>query len=514
MSTAQDQSVDELITQYKELHTEFVDRAKANDETWLEDAIEAFLGLEVTQAQREICRSVVNNPKTLVITANGLGKSYILAAITIVWLLVKYPAVSFATSGTEKKMRRTYCKPIENLHRNAPVPLPGTYKSRPERIEFDGNPEHYFEATSPQDAGELEGVHGAYTLAIIEEADKKDVDGEVIDAMDSLITDQQDRTIAIANPPEDESNSVYDLIQDPTWNNVRFSSFDSHNVQVELGHTEGEKIDGLATLYKIKQDWESFNQTEWPGVEEAKNAHIEDSEYYRENLDTRWLRRRIGVMPGEDASVHRPFSVSNVEGGFDPSVTLEGEPTGLSLDVARMGGDSNALGATDGDVVSIVDDWKGVDHNQNEANVKGNMGNLWDATFAIDANGEGSGLADRIANWYPNVHRFDAGGEADEGTEFYDCWAEGLYLLGQFLKDGGSFNDRRLREELLAAARVVEFEEKYYASRDSTVLKATPKSDVKDQLGRSPDYLDAAYMSVWAEEAQASGGNFMATQYY
>lgn len=504
MSTTEDPSVDELLVEYKELHTEFVERAKANDEAWLEDAIEAFLGLTVTEAQREICRSVVNNPKTLVITANGLGKSYILAAITIVWLLVKYPAVSFATSGTEKKMRRTYCKPIENLHRNAPVPLPGTYKSRPERIEFDGNPEHFFEATSPQDAGELEGVHGAYTLAILEEADKKDVDSEVIDSMDSLITDEQDRSIAIANPPEDESNSVYDLMQDPTWNEVRFTSFDSHNVQVELGNVEGEKIDGLASLYKIKQDWESFNQMEWAGVEVARNAHIEDSEHYREGLDTRWLRRRIGVMPGEDASVHRPFSVSDVEEAFDPSATREGTPGGLALDVARMGGDSNALSGVFGDTISVIDNWKGADHNQNESNVRSALGDGWDAPFAIDAQGEGSGLADRVSNWYPNVTRFNAGGEASEETEYYDCWAEGLYLLGQFFKEGGTFSDRRLREELLAAARTVEFEEKYYASRDSTVLKATSKSDVKDQLGRSPDVLDAAYMSVWARENAVS----------
>jgi len=192
----------------------YAQRADAGDETWIEDAIEDYLGLRLGIAQRKICRAVAQNHQVLVVSANSLGKSYILAAITIVWLLCRYPAVSFATSGTERKMKRTYCKPVESLHGGARIPLPGEYKSRPERIEFEDDPEHFFEASSPRDAGELEGVHAAYTLAIIEEADKSAVDEDVIEAMRSLASDDRDRLIAIANPPEDETNSIYPLMDD------------------------------------------------------------------------------------------------------------------------------------------------------------------------------------------------------------------------------------------------------------------------------------------------------------
>lgn len=111
---------------------------------------------------------------------------------------------------------------------------------------------------------------------------------------------------------------------------------------------------------------------------------------------------------------------------------------------------------------------------------------------------------------FPQVIRFNAGGEPLDKTEFYDRWAEGLHLLGQWLRDGGSIDDRRLREELLIAARVVEFEERHLASRGANgadVLKATSKDVIKDRLDRSPDHLDAAMMAAWGAEVGRLSNN-------
>ncbi|UPM45350.1 hypothetical protein [Halocatena salina] len=208
--------------------------------------------------------------------------------ITNIWLCCLYPAVAFAMSGTEKKMRRTYCRPVEFLHDNARIPLPGTNKKQPDRIDVDSDLEQYFEASSPKDAGELEGVHSAYTLAIIKEADKDDVDHDVIGAMESLVINERDRIIAIANPPDNEINVVYDLMYDPE-----------------------REIDGLATLHKIKKDWRRYNALEWPGVEAARNSYGQDG------LDERWYKRGLGKIPPDTASVHRPFSPTHVEDAFD-----------------------------------------------------------------------------------------------------------------------------------------------------------------------------------------------------
>jgi len=490
-----------LLAQFRKEYADLVERAKRDDPTWLEDAVETLLGLTVTDAQRRICRGIVENHKLLVVTANGLGKSYILAAVTIVWELVKYPAVAFATSGTEKKMKRTYCKPIKNLHEHGRFGknLPGTYKHTPERIEFEANPEHFFEATSPEDAGELEGVHAAYTLSIIEEADKKDVDAEVVDAMDSLASDEQDRVVAIANPPETESNVVHDLDEnDDTWEVLRFSSFESHNVQVKLGEINGEKIDGLATLWKIKQDWQSFNGLEWPGVDAARASHTDTS------LDKRWFRRRLGRMPPAGASANRPFYTAQVKTAYQReslSLAANAMPQGLGMDVARKGGDRNVIAGKfptpNGPEVHVLDDWDGQDHNVGEQNVRNALDDGWSARFPIDADAEVSGLADRVDTFYPR-ERFSNGENAVQDQKYKDKWSEALALFGKFLQNGGAFSHPKLREEALAAARAIEFREKWYSSREAEVYKATSKDTIKEVLDRSPDYLDAAIMACWA----------------
>lgn len=507
----------------------YVDRADAGDVTWLEDAIEDYLGLTVTGPQREICRSVAANHQTLVITANGLGKSYILAAITIVWITVRYPAVSFATSGTERKMKRTYCKPVENLHDNARIPLPGEYKSRPERIEIDGEPEHFFEAASPKDAGELEGVHSSYTLAIIEEADKDDVDEEVLEAMDSLAVDKQDRTIAIANPPKDETNSIYPLIDDPEWNVLEFSSFDSHNVQVEMGTADGEMVDGLATAFKIEKDWKKYNKEPWPGLEEARRVSapkldedgspsfasdptLRDNPDFREDLDVRWYRRRAGITPPGGAGVPRPIELSAVEAAWERAqqrrrvLVPTDSPEATGIDVARSGGDTTPAASVYGDIMLILHEGRGDDHTVQEDELRDVYDDCEPHPMAIDAVGEGSGLADRLCLAYPDMMRYNAGSVPEDDTEYANCWTEGLALLGKWLEAGGVIFDRTLYEQLAVAARVVEYDTTHIASRGTNgedVFRATPKDKVKERLGHSPDYLDAAQMALWARDSGA-----------
>jgi len=285
----------------------FAARADRDDETWIEDWIEAYLGLTLGPKQREICRSVATNERTAVIGANGTGKTYITGAIVLAWQNVRYPAISFGTSGTGKKLYRTLCRPIDKLHGSAldGVGLPGTFKQQPPRIDYD-DPEHYFEAATPSDAGELEGAHEEYTLAIIEEADKDDVTAETVDAMRSLIPDyEKGRLLAVGNPPVDEANAFAQITRDDSpWHVIRVSSFDSWNVLVETGQRDGERIGGMATVSKLRGDWEDYHDEAWPGVEQARDWSDPDHEDYRGDLDGRWYRRRAAIMPPDTSQVH------------------------------------------------------------------------------------------------------------------------------------------------------------------------------------------------------------------
>lgn len=491
----------------------FAERADAGDETWIEDAIQAYLGLTLGPKQRAICRSVVTNEQTAVVGANGTGKTYITGAIALVWQTVRYPAITFGTSGTGKKLYRTLCRPIDKLHGAAldGAGLPGEFKRQPPRIDYD-DPEHYFEAATPKDAGELEGAHSAYTLAIIEETDKEDVTAETVDAMRSLIPEwETSRMLAVGNPPRDEVNVFADLINDrSSWNVIRVSSFDSWNVLVETGQREGEPIDGMASLSTLRKDWADYHDEAWPGVEQAQAWSDPDNEAFREGLDERWYRRRAGIMPPGDSTTHQPIDPDLVDAAYDPTATPQREaPTDLGVDVARSGDDTVAVGTHDLDLKVHYEE-QGTDHTEQEQELAELIREWPTPGIAVDAVGEGSGLADGLHDRFGTVARFKSQSVAIAETEYDDCWAEALGLFGEYLEAGGTIANKDLYEQAKVAARIVAWKERHIGSRGTDgadVLAATAtKEDVKDRLGRSPDHLDAALMAVWMKEVEQSGG--------
>ena len=488
------------------------------------DWIEDYLGVGLTDKQKEIVREVHENQRTIIVGANGFGKSFTMVCLSLAFLFVNFPASVLSTSGTYGKLRRTYCKPLQKLH-DQTWGIPGRYLQYPPRIVIDGYPDVFLEASAPRDAGELEGVHNKHTLGIVEEADKKAVDEEVMSSMESLMTDEHDRIVVIANPPKDEANVVADLMDDPSWRTLRYSSFDSHNVQVEMNHDDpyetdefgdpimndrtghyqlkpevtGQMKDGLVRLSQVRADWESWNGSEWPGTEKAMNSEEMD------NLSRAWYIRRLGVMPPITADVHRPFDLEDVKAAYARSpVRRRATPTGLGLDVARGTGDYNALAAVYDREIEILDFWHGTDHIENEEKVRELINPSWSCPFAVDSVGVGDGLSDRISTFYPNRVRFNAGANGAEPARFSNMWSEGMWWTGEVLRDGGSFGHSRLREEMLAAARSLTFNEKYRGKYDSTVLNLDSKAKVKDRLGRSPDILDAGYMAVWASQCGRS----------
>jgi hypothetical protein len=492
------------------------------------DWIDDYLGITLTEPQKKIVHSIMDNQRTLIVAGNGFGKSYCLAAFSLAFLMVNYPTSIMVTSGTYNKLMRTFCRPIEKMHQDAEG-LPGRYlRSKPTGIVFRDNPDHFLEAASPRDPGELEGVHNKHTLGVVEEADKSAVGEGIFDSLESLLTDDNDKLVAVANPPKDENNVVYDLMKDDAWKVLQFSSFDSYNVRLERNHddpyqrdedgdviedksgypklkseVEDKIISELVTLKQIRNDWISWNDRPWPGIDEAEASSSMDG------LDIRWYRRRLGVISPASAQVLRPFTVEDVEEAFnrDPAQTTI-TPDGLGWDVVRGSGktgDFNAFCGIFGRDLLVLNYWRGDGgHIENEAIMKDELESSWSAPLAVDTVGVGSESGERINEFYPHVIRFNAGSGAEDHLTYTDKWTEGLCILGDILRDGAGFNHNKLREELLACARCVQLEEKYSSKYDTTRFTATQKTDLSQFLGRSPDLLDGMYQAVWASETSGS----------
>jgi len=357
------------------------------------------------------------------------------------------------------------------------------------------------EVVSPEDPGELEGVHNDYVLVVVDEADKKDVDLGTLDSMDSLISDGNDRMVVISNPPEDETNAVADMAEvGIEAKKLSFSTFDSHNVQLEAGRRDDEWIPGLTGLEKLKKKWEAHNGEAWPGYERARAMSLPSNEQFRKDLSTIWYRRFAGIMPPAGASKNRPIYLDHVnaayvetESALDTSKTRQG----TGIDVARSGDRTVQINERDG-VLEVVYSEPGTDHTVQFNTIWNNLEVEPDAWISIDAVGEGSGKADDTEKRFPDVDRFKAGENAAQSDQYKDRWTEGLCELGKWLEQGGEFCDTRLRNELQIAARELTLKERYIKSRDEQVYVADPKSKVKGRLGHSPDHLDAAIQAILA----------------
>lgn len=472
--------------------------ADATDETRYVRFAEEVLGLTVTDPQKRVLEALATHQRVFVQSGNGVGKSFIAGVANLAFLFGNPDSTNMATSGTYSVLSDVLWKPMRRLFKQAQrdYGLPGRPLENPPRLNVDD--EWYFKAVSPTYPDNLEGRHAGTMLVTIEEVDKPDITPEHFDSAGSMLTDDTDRFLAIANPPRDETNVAYQKAESDRWHTIQFSSFESHNVRVDAGELDAEKIPGLVDLKTVREDWENWNNEPWPGYETAKHAHEN-----RDDLDERWYRRRAGVMPPAGASAYRPFYLSDVGMAVDAiprTPDAHETPRGVGIDVARKGGDKTVVCRLFADHARF-DVWGQQDHNDNESDIRDVLARSQDTPpTAVDAVGEGSGLADRLQQAYPGVHRFKNGSkpDTDDGeSEYYDKWTEGLAALGDCF-DGLSIDqsgETQIREELFTAARVVEFEEKRRRSGD--VLRASPKSDVAERLGHSPDSLDALVMAAW-----------------
>jgi len=486
------------------------------------------LGYTLSDTQKGILRACLEHDRILVWSGNGTGKTAGVMMAAYWFTTTRYNTVGLVTSGNFPVLNDTSAPFLEAIHKRAIDRMPAlaaaaTWKNSPAQIDFDDAPEWFLRFRSPRNARNLEGRHGRRAFVVIDESDKDDVTEAHFSSATSTASGDTDIVVAIANPPQDKGSVAYQKWKSDRWHTIEFSSFDSHNVKREIGELpagdDRGHIPGLVELDLIIDDYEAWNGFDWPGVDEARSAVGRDEQGRRvalddhdRELDPRWYRKRLGVLPPSGSGVLRPFYERNIDDAVDRYRTavqrgrLPIRPGELPVqqlgnDIARDGGDRTILIGrySEPKVLDILVDQRPGDHERNfdiliDAEGKIDRPGPW----VIDAVGEGSALADRIRAQRPRVARFDGSENADEEDEYYNRATEAYVHLGQFLKGGGMIPPNTdLERELRMAARVMTLDERKL--RSGTTLKANGKDTLKkdDYLGRSPDLLDAAALACY-----------------
>lgn len=462
--------------------------------------IEEVLGVNLTQAQRTIVKSVEDNPKTAVVSGNGFGKSFTSACLGLAWMYCNEDAFGLITGGVNAQLKDGLWDDLCTLQRSLKSKgLPGrtTNSNQDSQLKFEGRPNHKMRCLSARDAGSLEGKHQGKSLVIIEEANKKAIDQETIRSAVSTVTDEDDRVLIIGNPPE-RGHPFDKILTSERYHKIHFSAFDSRNVRRELGESSEPEIDGIITPYRIKDIWrESHPNEEWPGLYRARWLTSE----VRQDLHEDWYRLVQGETPPSDASKTRPFYESQVEAATERWTPLAEQRESwdtIGVDLASSGGDKTvAVGVTAGrcEVLYSVEG-AGADENERILSACESL----TENLVVDAIGNENFLD----NLGTRINKFKGSTRAADEEAYYNRRTESYFELGKWM-DGGSVQPGSpLADQLYKVARVVDAERRSRKTFDNWFVMKKDEISTKIDDG-SPDFVDALAMAVWGLRASKQG---------
>lgn len=496
---------------------------------------EDMLGLNLLEVQKEIMRALTEHRRVCIVSGNGVGKTFTVAALELAFLYTHSEATVLHTSRSNGHTRNTTYKELREMLQNAQEEhgLPGTAKKQPMEIDFEDSQTRKYEAVSPSNPDGLEGRHNEHFLAVVDESDKQEIDDAVIESAESSLTDENDRMLVIGNPPRNKGNSLYRLMEDDNWHTIQFSSFDCDNVQISLGRRDGDIISGPIQLGEIKYDWEKYHNTEWTSYDDilrqsaryvdsdggfhfVNNGDYAENEDFREDLAEAWYRRRCGVVPPKGAAEARPFYSSDVDealGRWDNSVDAitPSEYDAIGVDIAGRGEDETVVtGVTRASKEStgradILAEVSGDTETDIERGIRHAIKGADDVPIGFDAVGMGGPVADSFRNEGYNVVRFDGGKKAKNDKRYRNQRTESWCEFGEWLHNGSINPNGALSEELFGVSEHIELNEKGLMS--GTVWMATSKDELRkaSNYGASPDYLDSASIAVWTLQRDVAG---------
>lgn len=465
---------------------------------------EEILGLELLDIQKEIMRAVTQHKRVVIVSGNGVGKTYTVAALELAFLYTHSESMVLHTSRSNGHTRNTTYKELREMLSQAQEEfgLPGTAKKQPMEIDFEDSQTRKYEAVSPSNPQGLEGRHSENFLAVVDEADKQEIDADVIESAESSLTDDNDRMLVIGNPPRDKGNHLYNLMESDYWHTIQFSSFDCDNVLIQAGEKDGDIISGPIQLSEIKRDWDKYHDDDWPGFDDARDSHE------RDDLAEAWYRRRLGRIPPKSAAKNRPFYSSDVDEAtarwtdVPNTRPAPSDYDAIAVDVAGRGQDSTVVtGVTaPSDGVGRADVLGHFDRETEQGNeqaIREAIRGADDVPVVFDTAGMGGPVADTFRNEGYSVVRFDGNRKARDEDRYYNMRTEAFDEFGNWLLSNAVQPNTDLSEELYGTAEVIALNEK--ALRSGTSFIATPKDEIKKakNYGESPDYLDSVAMAVW-----------------
>jgi len=437
---------------------------------WRQDPagwIRTWLGDTPWSRQEDICRSVVENSETNVVSGHATGKDWLAARIALWWLFTRQGIV-VTTAPKEAQVRKILWGEIRSAYAGSRAPLGGNLLPADPYLKI--GPKWYATGVVGRDVNALHGFHGRNVLVIEDEA--AGLAEFVFDGVESCASGDGDRILRIGNPKCGPGHPFAKACRDPDEPGLR------RTLRVKSTETPNfvagrDVIPGLASR-------------KWVARQERKYG--KDSAIYKALVDAQFPPAASdGLIGYEHIQAARDRLAAGVEAPGGALVRL-------GLDCARFGDDLSKLWESDGVRASCV-----------FTKAKAQGGELARATVqaardrgavsvAIDV-GSITGAVDGVYDLQDRgeapadleVYENQFGARATDPAEWSNRRTELWWRLRDWLRDEAAFDpDEDLEEELLAPT--------YKWSGRAKILE--PKDAIKARLGRSPDDADALALAV------------------
>lgn len=420
--------------------------------------VTGYLGEFLWSKQREIMEAVRDHRLVAVRSCHGIGKSRVSSRIVCWWGTV-HPAADtriVSTAPTFKQVRGVLWQEI----RSAAKKLPGDVL----QLEWQRDGRLVAQGIKPDDytPDAFQGIHAKHLLVVLDEANG--VSPALWQAAISLATSEHSRIIAIGNPDDPTGKFAEVCRPGSGWHTVQVGYRDTPNFS-------GEQVPAAVAEKLISPAW----------IEDARRMYGEGSPL--------WTSKVLGEFPeqAEDSLIR----LSSAREAAARELPAEDFPNVLGVDVARMGNDKTVIVHRKGRTATFA----GIHHHEDTMATAGRVIAALRETgaenAAIDADGLGAGVFDRLMEQGAPVQEMRGGFRARDAERFFNRRAEWYWGLRVRFEDGDiAIPDD---EELLAQLTAIK-----YSLNSRGQIQLETKDEMRKRGMPSPDKSDALAYSFAA----------------
>lgn len=439
---------------------------------WARDPVawaEEKLGLELWSKQKEILRSVRDNPLTAVHSCHEVGKSYCAALAVAYWIDTHPAGTAFVVTSapTDKQVKAILWREVNKMHERGNLPgrtnLSEWYIGK-ELVAFGRKPSDYNPTA-------FQGLHAKYMLLVWDEA--CGIPKAMWDAGSSLVANEYGRTLAIGNPDDPHSEFAKKCSPSSPWNKIHIGFEHTPNF------TDEQISDELKNRL-IHPSWVSEKAEEW-GTDSplfsSKCLGLFPSRTADGFIQLQWLNQCRNLELPEGTPIEAGIDV-----GAGNDRTVIRERRGMRAGRERVFVDSDAM-STVGRIVETLNEW-------NVTRAK------------VDSIGIGWSVAGRLRelssahNYQGTTHRAEIvdvnfASSSSFPDRFINLRAEAYWLIGREYSRLGKWDlsevdDDTFRELSVPSYKIIDSKGK---------IKIQAKDEIRSVLGRSPDSADALILA-------------------